>query len=342
MANSTFITAHAITTYPYSALNTDDTGRPKTNEQGGTTRGRISAYCLKHNLRKAFNDEGNMTFHTRSPEQYIIDELVRRGLGEKKAEKLAKDAIKTIVSKKGEDDKKAVMASYSEKQLKGLCDLLVDEKTSKEDLVAAIKAHKSVDQICFGRMFAGNKELDIEGAVNVGHAFTTHKVMIETDYFTAVDDLNDAGSGHLGRRDGISGTFYRYMSINLSSLCDSLKEEGYDVETTVRDILSSFAYVQPSGGCHNHDNESLPAYIEFDIRTDRPFSYSAAFDSAVQDEDGFEQASIARLEEYADKADKSFGAPAKRFVFKFGETNLEEMLDEVSKSVVSMTSKGEE
>ena len=77
------------------------------------------------------------------------------------------------------------------------------------------------------------------------------------------------------------------------------------------------------------------------MRTDRPFSYSAAFDSPVQEEDGsgYEKPSIERLEEYAAKADKSFGAPVKRFVFKFGETNLEELLDEVAKYVASI--KGE-
>lgn len=350
---ASFLTAHSITTYPFSALNTDNIGRPKTCEIGGYTRGRLSGQNGKHDMRKNLNDS-NETLHTRKAGQYITDELVKRGLAAKDAEKLAKEAIKILWpkdSKNGnkKDDKKddetkkdeGVMGSFSKKQLTAICDILERNEAPKDEIIEAAKKFKSIDQICFGRMFAGNNALRIDGAVNVAHAFTTHKALIETDYFTATDDLDNVGTGHIGERDGMSGTFYRYASINLTSLFDGLNEEGYNIEETVRNILSTFAYIRPSGGCHNHDNDSLPAYIEFDVRTDRPFSYSAAFDSPVQEEDssGYEKPSIERLEEYAAKADKSFGTPVKRFVFKFGETNLEDLLDEVAKYVASF--KGE-
>ena len=50
----------------------------------------------------------------------------------------------------------------------------------------------------FGRTLAAKPVFNMEAAVQVAHAITIHKVAVEDDYFTAVDDLNngeeDSGS----------------------------------------------------------------------------------------------------------------------------------------------------
>lgn len=82
----------------------------------------------------------------------------------------------------------------------------------------------------FGRMLAANTQYNVEAAVQVSHAITVHKVAVEDDFFTAVDDLNngeeDMGSGHLGETEFAAGLFYIYICINRDLLKENLGEDG--------------------------------------------------------------------------------------------------------------------
>lgn len=42
----------------------------------------------------------------------------------------------------------------------------------------------------FGRMVTSDAFADVEASMQVAHAVSTNKVYMESDYFTAVDDLS--------------------------------------------------------------------------------------------------------------------------------------------------------
>ncbi|NED90610.1 type I-E CRISPR-associated protein Cas7/Cse4/CasC, partial [Streptomyces sp. SID11233] len=60
----------------------------------------------------------------------------------------------------------------------------------------------SVDVALFGRMVADSTDLNVDAAAQVAHALSVHAVESESDYFTAVDDMNedgeDSGAGMIG------------------------------------------------------------------------------------------------------------------------------------------------
>jgi CRISPR system Cascade subunit CasC len=60
----------------------------------------------------------------------------------------------------------------------------------------------------------------------VAHAITTHRVTVEDDYYTAVDDLKtpaeDAGAGFLGEAAFGSGVFYLYVCVDQALLVSNL------------------------------------------------------------------------------------------------------------------------
>ena len=60
-------------------------------------------------------------------------------------------------------------------------------------------------------MLASNPGFNIEAAAQVAHAITVNRVVVEDDYFIAVDDLNagdqDSGSAHIGESGFGSGVF---------------------------------------------------------------------------------------------------------------------------------------
>ena len=85
--------------------------------------------------------------------------------------------------------------------------------------------HCSVDVALFGRMVAKAPQLDIEAASCFSHAITTHRVSSSVDFFTAVDDEaseDTKGGGHLGSLEYTSGTYYRYVSLDLGLLAASI------------------------------------------------------------------------------------------------------------------------
>ena len=73
---------------------------------------------------------------------------------------------------------------------------------SPEELELLRKDIQAVDIAMFGRMLAKKPVYNMEAAVQVAHAVTTNNVVVEDDFFTAVDDLN---LERRGQRFGASG-----------------------------------------------------------------------------------------------------------------------------------------
>jgi CRISPR system Cascade subunit CasC len=79
-----------------------------------------------------------------------------------------------------------------------------------------------VDAAMFGRFVSGEAAARVSSAVHVAHAFTVHAESAETDYFTAVDDLQELGSGHINATELTSGIFYCYVVIDVPQLVSNL------------------------------------------------------------------------------------------------------------------------
>jgi CRISPR system Cascade subunit CasC len=91
-----------------------------------------------------------------------------------------------------------------------------------------------IDGALFGRMVTSDKLARSDAAVHVAHAFTVHAEDAETDYFSAVDDLNQGGddaqlgSGHIGTTELTSGLFYGYVVLDVAQLVSNV--EGCDTK----------------------------------------------------------------------------------------------------------------
>ena len=108
---------------------------------------------------------------------------------------------------------------------------LADRLAAGEQVEVANKAvlrtaDTAVDIAMFGRMLADDPEFNREAAVQVAHAITTHRAVVEDDYYTAVDDLKrpseDAGAGFVGEAGFGAGLFYLYACVNRDLLVRNL------------------------------------------------------------------------------------------------------------------------
>lgn len=93
----------------------------------------------------------------------------------------------------------------------------------------ALRVGAGLDAALFGRMVTSDVLARCDAAVHVAHAFTVHAEFAETDYFSAIDELErereDAqlGSGHIGTAELTSGLFYGYVVVDVPLLVSNLE-----------------------------------------------------------------------------------------------------------------------
>ena len=71
----------------------------------------------------------------------------------------------------------------------------------KTSLEGIFRAGQTADLALFGRMIADRPQDNVVAATQVAHALSTHKVDLEFDFYTAVDDLQpegETGAGMMG------------------------------------------------------------------------------------------------------------------------------------------------
>ena len=177
-------------------------------------------------------------------------------------------------------------------------------KVSQEHPIGLDHQVGSLAIAAFGRMFANASDRQTEAAIAVSPATTTHRVVIETDYFTTVDDLQDrynpeggAGASHIGTANFTSGVYYRCVTIDRDQLRRAWSGAGSaDADERVRALLRSIIYALPTGKKNSAPAQTKPLAVLLEEQ-----SYRAAyeFDTPVQpDQDtggGYKAPSVARL-----------------------------------------------
>lgn len=346
---SRFIQLHMLTSYPPANLNRDDLGRPKTAKMGGVDRLRISSQSLKRAWRTSdlFQSalDGHIGTRTKRAGIEVRDRLLELGVDEKNAKAWAQAIAKEFGKLKKEDKKKPdedlnieQLAHFSPKEWHAIMELaerLAGEKRApgEDDLAILRKDHQAVDIAFFGRMLADKPGYNLEAAVQVAHAISTHAVVIEDDYFTAVDDLNrgedDAGAGHIGDAGFAAGLFYLYVCINREQLIKNLNGDVDLANKSVGAFVEASAKVSPSGKQNSFASRAFASYLIAERGNQQPRSLSVSFLQPVRGDDLLNE-SIARLERQKDLMDKAYGACAeaqKVMNIEKGEGTLQAIID---------------
>ena len=350
---SDFLQLHLLTSYAPSNLNRDDLGRPKSAKMGGVDRLRISSQSLKRAWRTSdlFQEamKGHVGTRTKRLGVEVFDKLIESGTKEKDAEKWSK-AIADVfgkLKKSDENDVKAgleieqlVHVSLEEKEgVMALADVLSKEERepTADELKLLRKDAMAVDIALFGRMLASSPSYNVEAAAQVSHALTVNRVVVEDDYFTAVDDLNkheeDAGSAHIGETGFGSGVFYSYICINRTLLVENLGGDEDLVNRAIRALTEAASHIAPTGKQNSYASRARALYVMAEKGSQQPRQLSAAFLKPVDDED-MAAAAIKRLETLRDNMDKVYGKCADSRcdinVVEPGETTFDELLEFVA------------
>ncbi len=174
----------------------------------------------------------------------------------------------------------------------------------------------SIDIAMFGRMTTSSPFKDIEAAVQVAHAFSTHTITQEFDFYTAVDDISgEAGAGFLGETAFNSATYYKYLNIHWEGLLANLQNDADLAARSVQALTHAMMVAIPSGKQNSFAAHNLPDLVLIEVRQQNiPLSYANAFVKPVRatSQHSLMEASANALQNYIPLINGMYGLEARR------------------------------
>lgn len=171
-----------------------------------------------------------------------------------------------------------------------------EEGEIKRFIKQAFEASKSltVDIGLFGRMTTSDLVVNVEAACQVAHAISTHETLIESDYFTAMDDRKDdfvstqtdrAGAAFLGSGETEtffnSAVYYKYLNLDIDAIRDEKHLPTLSDKEAARVagvLVSAAALANPTGKQNSFAAHGVPELILVEVsKVKRPVSYANAF-----------------------------------------------------------------
>ncbi len=159
----------------------------------------------------------------------------------------------------------------------------------------------------------GKQNFAEEAACQVAHAISVHPVVIEDDYFTAVEELNeyrdDAGAAHIGETRFAAGLFYSYICINRELLIDNLDGNEELAGMAIRALTEAAVKVAPSGKQNSFASRAYASFVLAEKGDQQPRSLSVAYLKPInhRENDDFILDSIQALLTQRDCFDKVYG-----------------------------------
>ncbi|EMR12518.1 CRISPR-associated Cse4 family protein [Methylophaga lonarensis MPL] len=308
---------------------------------GGKRRVRVSSQSLKRTMRQGDYYKENLGQPSlRTRDLAKVQSRYVEGLSERFPEDIIVKALEWISGKEGLPDlstKGIAVAPWALEEVACFCQAIQDageeidlaklkKQVEKDAQPFIAAASQSLDIALSGRMATSGLMTNVDGALAVAHAITTHAVDADIDWFTAVDDLvqeekdhrrigaleegkGEQGSGHLDTQEFSSGVFYRYASLNITQLQKNLgdvsREKALDIAAHVLHMLATEvpSAKQQSFAAHNLADQALVSF------SDQPISLANAFEKPVKadQQGGFRMPSAKELNDYWDKIHRGYG-----------------------------------
>lgn len=322
-----FIELHMLQNFAPSNLNRDDTGSPKDCEFGGHRRARISSQALKRAIRHepifAATTEVPVGQRSKWMMRPIVEKLLAAGKAADLAEAVAVAFVAAYAAKMdGKEKRKTVVLVYfSDFEIDQIATTLLHNweavvnevqggsqkvlaDLSKEVAKQTRGRTSAPDIALFGRMLAEKPDLNLDAACQVGHAISTHRVSMEMDYYTAVDELlqdEEAGAGMVGFTGFNSACFYRYARIDWGLLVKNLDGDLDLARRTTAGFLRAALNAIPTGKQNTFAAQNPTSFALAVVRQDgKSWNLANAFETPVRPtrDGGLVAPSVAALDAY--------------------------------------------
>jgi len=248
--------------------------------------------------------------------EVVQTHLQARGIAADKALKIAKDIAQSFGaledSKAGKETYIKQLAFISpQEQAAALeaADRMVEGAPAPKPADLLRRTDAAADIAMFGRMLAATPDFNREAAVQVAHAITTHKAVVEDDYYVAVDDLNagteDLGAGFIGEQGFGSGIFYLYLCVDVALLRQNLGGDDALAAASLAALAKAAACVAPTGKQNSFASRAKAHFILAERGDQQPHTLAGAFLKAAPPSDPL-AASIESLTTWRNNLNKAY------------------------------------
>ncbi len=317
-----FLQIHYLTSYHASLLNRDDAGLAKRIPFGGVQRLRVSSQCQKRHWRQWLLERLDLPSGVRSRQFFsrqVRQRLVEQGLDEDLAHGLVLALAKALLTASGDKDAldkktlemkqpvlfgrpeadffvKLITDAASGRDIKEAEAYLKDVlKKNKKNFKALMEQAGSgnpvagVEGAMFGRFVTSDILARVDAPVHVAHAFTTHALDTEVDFFTVVDDLaaeEETGAGHIGDMELGAGIFYGYVAVDVPLLVSNLtgcdradwkEQDTGPAKSVLGQFIRAIAEVSPGAKLGATAPYSRAEFVLLEMGTSQPRSLANAF-----------------------------------------------------------------
>jgi CRISPR system Cascade subunit CasC len=216
------------------------------------------------------------------------------------------EALATVVER-------AIGEGVSSSDLRGRTGRRAIRQIAASVTVLGQPASAGLDGCLFGRFASAEVIGNVDPAVHVSHAYTTHRIQSWADFFSAVADLaTGPGASHINTQPLTSGVFYRFQVIHLEQLRRNLEgvADAGQRASLVGHLINAFARAQPAAKLGSTAPHSLPHELVAELTELQP----AAGDFFEVPTAPVAAEARQRLLEGLDRLDALYGRPVQRWV----------------------------
>ena len=359
MTTPRFLQIHSLHSYPAALLNRDDSGLAKRMPFGGTIRTRISSQCLKRHWRMA-DDEFALSAVEGAEDAIRSRNVVERsvmaplravnGVSEEVLNAVEAAFNVGVYGNSGttESGRQPLLlglpeVEYLQRKARAICDEHAEDAKDAGDaatlLFSATRRNEERENFAafrvqtslpggligalFGRMVTSDPGANIDAAVHVAHAFTVHTEESESDYFSVVDDLQeadeDAGAAHIGDMELTAGLFYGYVVVDVPGLVSNLSDSRELAGKVVQHLIHLIATVSPGAKLGSTAPYSYADLMLVEAGSRQPRSLANAYRGSVEAQSS---ATTAALSAHLSKLDECYGAREVRRVMSLDDSDL--------------------
>jgi len=357
-----FLQVHFLTSYHATLLNRDDAGLAKRIAFGGSPRLRVSSQCQKRHWREWMFSQTSLPTGVRS--RHFFDRVVKRELVDggmdaayahelvfhlgnavlhsaSSKEGLTKDTL--AMSQPvlfGRPEAEYFVSVIREAARRGdasaaksyIDDTVTEAKRNFKAMLRQSGTNEPAvgfEGAMFGRFVTSDILSRVDAPVHVAHAFTTHALDTEVDFFTVVDDLaevEETGAAHANDMELGAGLFYGYVAVDVPLLvsnlsgCDPKEWRDGDVESARRLLellVTAAAEVSPGAKLGATAPYARAECVLLEVGDEQPRSLANAFLKAIPLRHGGDamRESVEAMSNYVEALDRMYGAGAvTRFV----------------------------
>jgi CRISPR system Cascade subunit CasC len=352
-----FLQIHFLTSYHATLLNRDDAGLAKRISFGSAPRLRISSQSQKRHWRTwMVHQELGLPSGVRT--RHVFDRIVKTRLEEDGLDSAAAEALIQTLAKNlfmSTGDKKPLEEGLAMRQpiLFGKPEIdyfvhLIEEASHKEtlelgiahldetlkkkehraNLAALMRAAGAADPMVgfegamFGRFVTSDILARVDAPVHVAHAFTTHALDTEVDFFTVVDDLarlEETGAAHANDMELGAGVFYGYVVVDVPLLVSNLSgtdsnawqaQDLLPARRLLELLVHAIAEVTPGAKLGATAPYARADCVVLEVGTSQPRSLANAFLRPVSGTGDVMQSSVGALAQYISAMDSMYGPTA--------------------------------